>query len=70
MLDERHLQNQITDDQLSALNSEGYFIVEDALPLDVVVELEKRVDTIYKVHLDAEYDPYRKRQMTAHDNFF
>lgn len=70
MLDERHLQHQITDEQFCALNSDGYFIVEDALPLELVVELEKRVDAIYKVHLDAEYDPYRKNQMTQHDNFF
>lgn len=70
MLDERHLQHQITDDQLSAFNAEGFFIVEDALPLELVVQLEERIDTIYKTHLDAEYDPYRKQQMTQHDNFF
>ena len=70
MLDERHLQHQITDDQLCALNSDGFFIVEDALPLEVVVELENLIDAIYKVHLDAEYDSYRKKQMSPHDNFF
>ena len=70
MLDERHLQHQITDKQLCALNSDGYFIVEDAIPMELVVQLEERVDSIYKVHLDAEYDPYRKKQMTPHDNFF
>ena len=70
MLDERHLQHQITDEQRCALNADGYFIVEDALPLELVVELEKRVDTIYNLHLNAEYDPHRKRQMTEHDNFF
>ena len=70
MLDERHLQHQIAHEQLCALNTNGYFIVEDALPLELVVELEKRIDAIYKVHLDAEYDPYRKNQMTPHDNFF
>ena len=70
MLDERHLQHQITDEQLSALNTDGYFIVEDALPLELVVALEKRIDAIYNVHLNAEYDPYRKSQMTSHDNFF
>lgn len=70
MLDERHLQNQLTDEQLCALNADGYFIVENALPLALVVELEKCIDTIYKMHLEAEYDPYRKNQMTQHDNFF
>ena len=70
MLDERHLQHQITEEQLSALNTEGYFIVEDALPIELVIDLEQRIDAIYKVHLDAEYDPYSKRQMTANDNFF
>lgn len=70
MLDECHLQHQITDKQLCALNSDGYFIVEDAIPMELVVQLEERVDSIYKVHLDAEYDPYRKKQMTPHDNFF
>ncbi len=70
MLDERHLQNQITEDQLSALNADGYFVVEDALPLELVVQLEQRIDTIYKTHLDAEYDPHRKKRITQHDNFF
>ncbi len=70
MLDERHLQHQITDEQLSALNTDGYLLVEDALPLELVVQLEQRIDAIYKMHLDAEYDPYRKQRMTRHDNFF
>ena len=51
MLDERHLQHQITDEQLCALNSDGYFIVEDAIPMELVVQLEERVDSIYKVPL-------------------
>lgn len=70
MLDERHLQHQITDEQLCALNADGYFTVEDALPLELVVQLEQQVDAIYKTHLDAEYDPYTKKRMTPHDNFF
>ena len=31
MLDERHLQHQITDEQHQKLNEDGYFIVENAL---------------------------------------
>ena len=32
MLDERHLQHQITDEQRRELNENGYFTVENALP--------------------------------------
>ncbi len=70
MLDERHLQHQITDEQLSAFNNQGYFIVEDALPLELVVQLEQRIDKIYNTHLDAEYDPHTKKRLTCHNNFF
>lgn len=70
MLDERHLQHQITHEQQNALNVNGYFTVKDALSLDVVVQLEECVDSIYQVHLDAEYDPYTKRQLTPNNNFF
>ena len=70
MLDERHLQHQITDEQLSAFNNQGYFIVEDALPLELVVQLEQRIDKIYNTHLDAEYDPHTKKRLTCHSNFF
>lgn len=70
MLDKRHIQHQITEEQLSSLNTNGYFTVEDALPLDVVVQLEELTDAIYQGHLDAEYDPHTKRQLTPNDNFF
>ena len=48
MLDERHLQHQITDEQRNSLNEDGYFIVESALPLDIVERLEERIDCIYQ----------------------
>ena len=70
MLDERHLQHRITDEQRRKLNEDGYFIVENALPSDLVERLETRVDRIYQDHLDAGYDPYTKNQMTEHSNFF
>ena len=70
MLDERHLQHQLTDEQRSAINEDGYLIVENALPSDLVERLETRVDNIYQAHLDAGYDPYTKNQLTAHNNFF
>ena len=70
MLDERHLQHQITEEQRNSLNEDGYFTVENALPLDLVKRLEARVDHIYQNHLDAGYDPYTKAQMTEHSNFF
>ena len=60
MLDERHLQHQLTDEQRSAMNADGYFIVENALPPDLLERLETRVDNIYQAHLDAGYDPYAK----------
>jgi hypothetical protein len=47
MLDEHHLQHQITEEQLQQLNGEGYFIVENALPDDLVETLERRVDRIH-----------------------
>ena len=70
MLDERHLQHQLTDEQRNAINEDGYFIVENALPSDLVERLETRVDNIYQAHLDAGYDPYTKNQLTDHNNFF
>jgi len=60
MLDERHLQHQMTDEQRNSLNEDGHFTVENALPLDLVERLETRVDNIYQNHLDAGYDPYTK----------
>ncbi len=70
MLDERHLQHQITAEQLRGLNEEGYFIVENALPLALVERLENRVDSIYQAHLDAGYDAYTKKPLTETQNFF
>lgn len=70
MLDERHLQHQLTDEQRRGLNEDGYFIVENALPLELVERLEARVDRIYNQHLDAGYDAYTKTPMTPHKNFF
>ncbi len=52
------------------MNEDGYFIVENALPPDLVERLETRVDNIYQAHLDTGYDPYSKNQLTAHNNFF
>lgn len=70
MLDDRHVKHQITSEELSALNDDGYFIVENALPLELVVQLEQRIDAIYKTHLAAEYDPHTKRQLNRNSNFF
>lgn len=69
MLDERHIQHQITDEQLRELNENGYLTVEDALSPDLVERLETKVDSIYQNHLDAGYDPYSKSQLTEHNNF-
>ena len=61
---------QITDEQHNSLNEDGYFIVENALPLDLVERLEERVDSIYQDHLDAGYDPHTRNQLTAHKKLF
>ena len=70
MLDDRHLQNQITEEQLQQFNEQGYLIVENALPNDVVKELEKRVDQIHQEHLEAGWDAYTNSELTPHKNFF
>ena len=70
MLDERHLQHQITEDELQQFNELGYFIVEDALPEELVKKLEKRVDEIYQEHLDAGWNPHTKSPTGPHKTFF
>ena len=64
MLDKRHLQHLITDEQLQQFNEQGYLIVENALPHSLVTELEDPVDQIHQEHLDG------KSPTTRHRNFF
>ena len=64
MLDKRHLQHLITDEQLQQFNEQGYLIVENALPHSLVTKLEDRVDRIHQEHLDDK-DPTAR-----HTNFF
>jgi ectoine hydroxylase-related dioxygenase (phytanoyl-CoA dioxygenase family) len=47
MLDERHLEFVITDDERRHFDELGYLVVEDAIPTELVQALEKRVDAIY-----------------------
>ena len=70
MLDERHLQHLITEEQLQQFNALGYLTVENALPSNLVEKLEAGIDEIYEEHLETVYDPYTKSEMTPHKNFF
>ena len=70
MLDQSHLQHQITEEQLHDFNQLGYLIVEEVLPKELVNQLENRIDQIYQQHLDSGYDPYSKSGMTEEKNFF
>jgi len=70
MLDQSHLQHQITEEQLHDFNQLGYLIVEEVLPEELVNQLENRIDQIYQQHLDSGYDPYSKSGMTEEKNFF
>lgn len=64
MIDKRHLQHLITDEQLQQFNQQGYLIVENALPHSLVTELEDPVDQIHQEHLDG------KGPTARHQNFF
>ena len=64
MLDKRHLQHLITDEQLQHFNEQGYLIVENVLPHSLVTELEAPVDRIHQEHLDE------KGPTARHSNFF
>lgn len=70
MLDERHLQHQIAEEQLQQFNEQGYLIVENALPDDLVQALERRVDRIHQEHLESGWDPYTNGPLTPRKNFF
>jgi ectoine hydroxylase-related dioxygenase (phytanoyl-CoA dioxygenase family) len=70
MLDERHLQHQIAEEQLQHFNEQGYLTVENALPDDLVQALERRVDRIHQEHLESGWDPYTNSALTPHKNFF
>lgn len=70
MLDKHHLQHLITEEQLQQFNEQGYLVVENALPHDLVKELENRTDQIHQEHLDSGWDPHTKSQLTSHKNFF
>ncbi len=70
MLDERHLQHQITEDELQQFNELGYLIVEDALPEELVKKLEKRVDEIHQEHLDSGWNPHTKSATASNKTFF
>ena len=50
MLNQSHLQHQITEEQLHHFNQLGYLIVKEALPEDLVDRLEKHIDQIYQQH--------------------
>ena len=52
MLDQSHLQHQITEEQLHDFNQLGYLIVEEVLPEELVNQLENRIDQIYQQHLE------------------
>ena len=64
MLDTRHLQHLITDEQLQHFDEQGYLILEDVLPQGLVKELEVPVDRIHQEYLDE------KGQAARYSNFF
>ena len=64
MLDERHLQHLISEEQLQHFDQQGYLIVENALPQSLVSELEGCVDRIHQEQLDE------KEVTTEPKNFF
>ncbi len=64
MLDKRHLQHLITDEQLQHFDAQGYLILEDVLPQGLVKELEAPVDQIHQEYLDE------KGPTARHSNFF
>lgn len=70
VLDQRHLAQLINQDQRQHFEELGYLIVENALPDSLVARLEARIDAIHRHHLEAEYDPYTRRPLTADDVFF
>ena len=70
MLTSHHLKHQITGFELNQFERDGYFVVEEALPLDLVELLESKVDAIHQFYLDRTYDPYTKSTLTNHHNFF
>jgi ectoine hydroxylase-related dioxygenase (phytanoyl-CoA dioxygenase family) len=58
MLDDRHLENLITDEQRQFFEEQGYLIVEDAVPMEMVGELETCLDRIHAERIAAGHSPH------------
>ena len=70
MSDYHYIEHQITEAELDQFERHGYLIVEDALPVELVEQLESKVDAIHQFHLDRAYDPYTESTLTEYHNFF
>ena len=70
MSDHHYIEHQITEAELDQFERHGYLIVEGALPVELVEQLESKVDTIHQFYLDRAYDPYTESTLTEHHNFF
>ncbi len=60
MLDERHLDDQLTDEERTFFEDQGYLIVKGALPMDTVEPLEELVDWFWA------HPPHDDRDQRAH----
>ena len=70
MISKRHLQHQITNQELEQFNQQGYLIVENALPTILVKQLEDCVDRIHGQHLDRGWNPHSNKHLTSDNTFF
>jgi len=70
MISQYHIDHQITAAELRQFNEDGYFLVKNALPPEMIEKLEVKVDAIHQFYLDRGYDPYTKSALTAYQNFF
>lgn len=53
MLDSRHLQCVLTNEERHHFEERGYLVVEDALPEEMIQALEKRVDALYNEEVSS-----------------
>ncbi len=60
MLDERHLDHQLTDEERTFFEEQGYLVVKAALPMDTVKQLEELVDWFWA------HPPHDDRDIRAH----
>jgi ectoine hydroxylase len=48
MLDERHLEHRLTDEERAKFEADGYLVVRNAIPDDIVAGVEEGVDYIWR----------------------